>query len=52
MSGEGQVKTENEETNQVETWEKSVQDGGIGMSIPEVGLCLPCFKEQHGGLYG
>ena len=47
MSGEGQVKTENEETNQVETWEKSVEDGGIGKcQDPETGLCLPCFKEH------
>ena len=53
MSGEGQVKTENEETNQVETGEKSVEDGGIGKrQDPETGLCLPCFKEQHGDLYG
>ena len=53
MSGEGQVKTENEETSQVETWEKNEQDGGIGKcQDPEVGRCFPCFKGQHGDLNG
>lgn len=53
MSGEGQVKTENEETNQVrDLGEECSGWRNWRVKTLGIGIMLTLFQEQHGDLYG